>query len=66
MRQACAFTEGVERKLLDKRDSICLDVVALGPKLDSLDLLSSHYRANIRLADAHDTVGYALSCTSSA
>lgn len=60
MMQAGALIEGVEGELLDEGYPVDLYVVALGSELNVLVLLASHDRADVRLADADDSVGDAL------
>ena len=62
MHKACAFVEGVEGKLLDERHAINQDVVALGSKLDLLNLLASYDWTYVWLVDAYDTIRDAFLC----
>ena len=56
VREPGPFIEGVERQLLDDRDPIHQDVVALRPELDILCFLASDDRSHVRLVHAHDPV----------
>lgn len=62
MLQAGALVEGVEGDFLYKGYSVDLYVVALGSELNVLVLLSSHDWADVRLADADNSAGDALTC----
>ena len=46
--------------MFNERDAVYLDVVDLGPELDALVLLSSHYRTDIGSVDADDAVSHLL------
>ena len=60
VRQPRPLVEGIERQLLDEGESVHKDVVALRPELYTPDLLPSHYRSHVGLADAHYPVFHAL------
>ena len=58
--QPRSLVEGVERQLLDKRDPVHHDVVALRAELHSLHLLAPDDGSHVRLRHAHYPVGDAL------
>ena len=60
MHKTSTLIECVERKLLDERQAVNLDVVALGSKLDLLYFLTTDDWTNVWLVDAYDTIRNAL------
>ena len=57
MHKTGTLIECVERKLLDERQAVNLDVVALGSKLDLLYFLATDDWTYVWLVDAYDTLG---------
>ena len=60
MHKTSTLIECVERKLLDERETVNLDVVALGSKLDLLYFLTTDDWTYVWLVDAYDTGRNAL------
>lgn len=60
MHKTGTLIECVERKLLDERQTVNLDVVALGSKLDLLYFLATDDWTYVWLVDAYDTIRNAL------
>ena len=60
MHKTGTLIECVERKLLDERQAVNLDVVALGSKLDRLYFLATDDWTYVLLVDAYDTIRNAL------
>ena len=58
--QPCPLVEGVKGQLLDERYPIHQDIVALGPKLNTLHFLASLDWPHIGLGYAHYPVRNAL------
>ena len=50
------FVEGVERQLLDERDPVHQDVVALGSELNIPCFLAAHDRSHVRIGHAHGSL----------
>ena len=56
------LVEGVERQLLNERDTVDHDVVALRPELHALHLLAPDDGPHVRLRHAHYPVGSPCGC----